>query len=381
MTTPRSLDPTQAEFDPHRLAQVRALVERGRDQGLYLGAAYQVIGRGAVVAEGTAGLAGEEPERPVTAGTLFDLASLTKPMATATSVLILAERGEFHLEEEVTRFLPAEGPATLAGITLRHLLTHTSGLPAWRQYHSRDLDGPAIHRLVRTQPRERPIGARYVYSDLGFILLGAVVEEVAGQPLERFAKEHIFAPLGMDATTYRPPGEWPAGIAATRCPDRKRVLIGEVHDGNCAAMGGVAGHAGLFSTVEEVGRFAAMSLAGGALEGSRILSPLAVRQMAANQLRPEVGGASLGWFTRPNGMLPAGDFLPGDCIGHTGFTGTSMVLAPSLDLAVVLLTNRVYQERDAADFLRFRRRFHNAVAGALMDLNHRGTETQRRTEM
>src|SRR5262249_31915748 len=150
--------PAGADFDPERLPRIHALVERGRDQGLYLGAAYQVIWRGAVVAEGTVGLASEQDDRPVTSGTLFDLASLTKPMGTATSVLILAERGASHLEEAVTRFLPADAAATLEGITLRHLLTHTSGLPAWRQYHSRDLDGPAIHRLVRTQPRERPIG-------------------------------------------------------------------------------------------------------------------------------------------------------------------------------------------------------------------------------
>ena len=109
-----------------------------------------------------------------------------------------------------------------------------------------------------------------------------------------------------------------------------------------------------------------MILAGGTLDGRRILAPLSVKQMAVNQLRPEVGGSSLGWFTRPNGMLPAGDFLPPDCFGHTGFTGTSLVLSPSLALAVVLLTNRVYQERDAADFLLFRRRFHNLVAGAIV---------------
>jgi CubicO group peptidase (beta-lactamase class C family) len=370
-------DPARAGFDLPRLPLLQALVEGGVDQGLYLGAAYQVIRRGAVAIEGTAGLAGEAPDRSVTAETLFDLASLTKPMATATAVLILAERGEFHLEEEALRFLPEDAVAALAGISLRHLLTHTSGLPAWRQYHSRDLDAPAIHRLVRTQPRERPAGARYVYSDLGFILLGAVVEQVTGQPLERFAKETLFGPLGMTATTYRPPASWPGGIAATRCPDRDRVLTGEVHDGNCAAMGGVAGHAGLFSTVDDVGRFAAAILAEGAQDGTRILSPLAVRQMAVNQLRPEVGGASLGWFTRPNGMLPAGDFLPADCFGHTGFTGTSLVLSPSLDLAVVLLTNRVYHDRDAADFLRFRRRFHNAVAGAILPEGNETTDAHR----
>src|SRR5262249_19664947 len=123
---------------------------------------------------------------------------------------------------------------------------------------------------------------------------------------------------------------------------------------------------GLFGSAGDVSRFAGMLLRGGELEGVRILSPLAVRQMSENQLRPEVGGSSLGWFTPPNGMLPAGDFLPTDSFGHTRFTGPSLVIVPSLDLAVVLLTNRVYHERDAGDFLTFRRRFHNALAVALV---------------
>src|SRR5581483_6390236 len=154
-----------------------------------------------------------------------------KPIATATSLLILAERGELHLGQEVTRFLP-EDAAPLAGISLRHLLTHTSGLPAWKQYHSRDLEPEEIRRQVRTAARERPIGSRYVYSDLGYLLLGWVVETVAGQPLDHFAVEQIFQPLGMRSTAYRPPAEWRDRLAATRCPDRQRVLLGEVHDGN-----------------------------------------------------------------------------------------------------------------------------------------------------
>jgi CubicO group peptidase (beta-lactamase class C family) len=130
-------------------------------------------------------------------------------------------------------------------------------------------------------------------------------------------------------------------------------------------MGGVAGHAGLFASAPDVARFARMLLRRGQGEGCRILSPLTVDAMGRNALAPEIGGCSFGWFTPPNGMLPAGDFLPADAFGHTGFTGTSLVLAPSLDLAAVLLTNRVYSETEGGDFLRLRRRFHNAVAGAL----------------
>jgi CubicO group peptidase (beta-lactamase class C family) len=143
------------------------------------------------------------------------------------------------------------------------------------------------------------------------------------------------------------------------------VLVGEVHDGNAAAMGGIAGHAGLFASAPDVACFARMLLRRGQGEGCRVLSPLAVDSMGRNQLAPEVGGCSFGWFTPPNGMLPSGDFLPDDTFGHTGFTGTSLVIVPSLDLAAILLTNRVYSENESGDFLRLRRRFHNAVASAL----------------
>jgi CubicO group peptidase (beta-lactamase class C family) len=354
-----------AAFDAQQLRQVAHLLAAGSAEGLYLGAAYRVVRAGAVIAGGETGLAGEAPDRKVGPDTIFDLASLTKPMATATSILILAERGAFHLDQEAARFLPERAARPLAGITLRNLLTHTSGLPGWRQYHSQGLDRETILQEVQTATRERPIGSRFVYSDLGFMLLGSVVEQVAGESLDRFARQNIFRPLGLRSATYLPPAAWNRRIAATYCPDRDRVLVGEVHDGNCAAMGGVAGHAGLFSTAEEVATYAAMILAGGSLRGVRILGPLAVRQMATSQLPPEVGGSSLGWFMAPNGMLPAGDFLPAGAFGHTGFTGTSLIISPALDLAVVLLTNRVYRRRDPADFLAFRRRFHNAVAAAI----------------
>jgi CubicO group peptidase (beta-lactamase class C family) len=213
---------------------------------------------------------------------------------------------------------------------------------------------------VAAAEREHPIGARYVYSDLGFILLGAVVEQVSGRGLAEFTAARIFGPLGMTDTGFCPGPERAVRLAATRCP-RRGVLLGPVHDENAAALGGVAGHAGLFGTTGDLARYAAMLLRGGDL----LLSTLTAAAMARNALDPAVGGSSLGWFTPPNGMLPAGDFLPADAFGHTGFTGTSLVIVPSLDLAAILLTNRVYQERDSTPFLRFRRRFHNVVAGLL----------------
>lgn len=395
-------------INPNRVRHLDALLAAGHDEGLYLGAVYAIVRGGAVVAEGAVGRRREAPDEPAEWETIWDLASLTKPVATATAILSLAEEGAVHLDEEVGSFLPEGVGTRLEGITLRHLLTHTSGLPAWRDFHSRGWSRDEIIARVAATDREHPIGSRYVYSDLGFILLGAVVEAVSGKRLDAYAAERIFAPLGMTDTGFCPAGERAGRLAATRCP-RRGVLLGPVHDENAAAMDGVAGHAGLFGTASDLVRYAHALLAtlasarpapgarahrrpesagpvpdkagdrpvsvetteGGPLkarEASAVfpIGSLAAAAMARNAIDPAIGGSSLGWFTPPNGMLPAGDFLPADAFGHTGFTGTSLVIVPSLDLAVILLTNRVYQERDAATFLRFRRRFHNAVAGAML---------------
>ncbi len=343
---------------------LQQLLEAGRDQSLFPGATCRIFDRSATLFESSVGLA--QPERELAAGpdTVWDLASLTKPMATATSLLILAQEGRLHLDEEVTSFLAGDSPS-LAGITLRHCLTHTSGLKAWVQLHGNGWSPDEIMAKVRAAEPSRPPGAGYTYSDLGYILLGEVVRQVAGQPVAAFASSRVFEPLRMDSARFQPPEEWSDRLAATRCPDRGRVLLGEVHDGNCAALGGIAGHAGLFGSLNDVTRYGRMLLNEGELEGQRILSPQVVREMARNQNPPGMNGHTLGWFTRPSGFLPAADFLPPDTFGHTGFTGTSLVLSPSFGIGIALLTNRVYCKRDAGDFLRWRRRFHNAAAGCL----------------
>jgi CubicO group peptidase (beta-lactamase class C family) len=344
-----------------------SLLARGLDEGLYLGAVYAVARGETVIARGAVGRRREAPDEPATWETVFDLASLTKPVATATAVLLLAQEGAFHLGEEIGALLPAAAGARLAGVTLRHLLTHTSGLPAWRDFQSHGGGREEIVARVAASDREHPTGTRYVYSDLGYILLGALVEAVSGERLDRFADDRIFRPLGMGDTGYLPSEERSTRLAATRCP-RRGVLLGPVHDENAAALEGVAGHAGLFGTAPDLLRYATALLVTLA-PSPRCpvppfpLSPLAAAAMARGAIDPGLGGSTLGWFAPPNGMLPAGDFLPADAFGHTGFTGTSLLIAPSLGLAVILLTNRVYQERDAGPFLRFRRRFHNAVAG------------------
>jgi CubicO group peptidase (beta-lactamase class C family) len=353
------------ELDPQALARVDALIQEGLRQNHYLTAVYAIVSAEAVLASRAFGTLCEEGGQAATLETVFDLASLTKPVCTVTAVMALAERGVFHLGEEARSFLGEDAGPQWEGVTLRHLLTHTSGLPAWRKFHSQGLEKREIVTRVLATERERPVGSRYVYSDLGFITLGEIVERVTGDSLDVVAGREVFTPLGMADTGFRPGEALRERLAPTRCPDRARVLAGEVHDGNAASMGGVAGHAGLFAPAGALVRYAQMVLREGEADGRAVLSSLAVRAMATPQLDPAVGGATLGWFCAPNGMLPRGDLLPLDTFGHTGFTGTSLLITPSLGVATILLTNRVYFPADAAPFLRFRRRFHNAVAGAL----------------
>jgi serine-type D-Ala-D-Ala carboxypeptidase len=346
------------------MGRLQELLEWGRAEGLYPGGVFAIVDRtGKVLDSGATGESQVDPAIQAGEETIWDLASLTKPMATATSVLLLAQAGEVHLGQEVRQFLPEA--AALEGVTLRHCLTHTAGFKAWEPLFERVQGREAIIRVVANLARQSPIGSRYVYSDFGYILLGEVVGRVAGQPLEAFALERIFRPLGMNDTCYCPPDTAFNRIAATRCLYRNRVLLGDVHDGNCAALSGIAGHAGLFGTLPDVCRYARMLLGEGELAGVRLLAPLAARQMLANQNPPPLWPHTFGWFASGNPMTPAGDLFPPDAVGHTGYTGTSAVLSPSLGVAVVLLTNRVYYAREAPDFLHFRRRFHNAAAGSL----------------
>ncbi len=341
---------------------LHSLVEGGCREGLYLGSAWRVFDADRTLAEGVTGLAQESPALPVTLRTLWDLASLTKGIVTATGVLLLAESGHFHLDEEVGQHLPGCAPG-LAGVTLRHCLTHTSGLRAWERLPALP-NREDVLAHVRGAERCRPPGAGYTYSDLGYILLGQLIEHTTGLGLDGFARERIFAPLQMPDAGFRPGADLLPRIAATRGRDTPRVLVGDVHDDNCAVLGGVAGHAGLFGSLEDLTRFGQAHLAA-STKPRRLLSGLSHAAMATNQNRSGLSGHTIGWFICPNGFLPAGDLLPPDTFGHTGFTGTSLLLIPSLRLGVALLTNRVYQTREAAGFLRFRRRFHNAVAAAV----------------
>jgi CubicO group peptidase (beta-lactamase class C family) len=362
--------PETLGFHPDRLRRLEDLLRQGLADGLYPAATYLLLRHGQIAAHGALGLAQPDANPPVACvpDTIFDMASLTKPV-TATLLLQCVEEGRLHLGQCVRDHLPEASEAPVGPATLRQLATHTSGLPAWKPlYKSRAASAVAD---ILTIPLEAEPGARYTYSDPGYILLGEILARATETPLARLAQERIFTPLGMERSGYRPdPGLRPHIAATAHCPWREgKVLIGEVHDANAHSMNGVSGHAGLFSTAPDMARFAlALRHTQTAAQGSLppLLGPLARRLAERNQLEPAVGGHSIGWFTPPNGMLPRGDLLSERSFGHTGFTGTSLLFDPEYDLTLLLLTNRVYRPGEGTGVLRLRRLFANCVAGALI---------------
>ncbi len=293
---------------------------------------------------------------PMTVDTLFDLASLTKVVATTTAVMMLVEEGRVGLGVPAARYLPGFERHGKAAITVEQVLTHVSGLRAGFDL-GRAFEGyeTAIEQVFEERPVAAP-GTRFIYSDLNFVLLGELVARVSGLPLEAFAARRIFGPLGMDHTLFRPPPrlrpriapteacaglEWPcAGVAAGAT-----MLRGVVHDPTARRMGGAAGHAGLFGTASDLARFGAMLLSDGALGGARILAPLTAARLRSPATPPGLRDRrGLGWDIDSRYSASRGDLFPVGSFGHTGFTGTSIWIDPASETLVILLSNRVHPD-------------------------------------
>ena len=360
-------------FDASRLARIDTLVAEAIDAKQLPGAVV-LVGRGDAVAYLKAyGHRALVPAvEPMTLDTIFDLASLTKVVATTTSVMILIEQGRIRLNDAVATFIPGFERYGKGPITVRHLLTHTSGLrpdvdlaDPWTGYDT------ALARAVEEVPTSPP-GERFVYSDINFFLLGDVVARVSGMGLDRFSRERIFAPLGMSDTTFNPPASLRPRIAPTEpcaglgCPAGE-MLRGVVHDPTARRMGGVAGHAGLFSDAADLSRFCRMLLRGGQLGAARILSPLAVAHMTSPATPPTLRDVrSLGWDLDSRFASNSGDLLPVGSFGHTGFTGTSIWIDPLTGVYVVFLSSRLHPD-GKGDVTPLRARVATAVAAALVD--------------
>ena len=296
---------------------------------------------------------------PTTTTTIFDLASLTKVVATTTAILQLVEAGRVDLDAPAWTYLPGFGRVGKRAITVRHLLTHTSGLPAIRHFYKR-LQGQSeiVDAVERTRPVGRP-GAQVVYSDLGFIALGALVAAVTGEALDAYTNTHIVRPLDMHDTLYRPPPSLRPRIAATEDQPLRGLVWGEVHDENAQAMGGVSGHAGLFGTAPDLGVFCSMLLDGGSHGAVRIVQPATLQEMFTVQTGLLTPSHGLGW--RCNEPSFMGTLASPRTFGHTGFTGTSIVLDLERRLSVILLTNRVHPTRHGPDLAPVRAAVANAA--------------------
>lgn len=355
--------PAEAGLDPARLEVALALLAEEIGTGRLAGAVAVVARRGIVAAHRSLGWAQLQPDRRAMApDTVFDLASLTKVMATLPAALLLLERGAFRLDDPVALFLP--GLAAGSAVRVRHLLTHTAGLPPVAGAAPGPGREALLEHILATVLEHEP-GDRAVYSDVGFILLGRVVEQVTGWPLDRVAREMVLGPLGLREAGFNPPPALRQRCAATEYrPDLGRAQCGQVHDPTAAALGGVAGHAGLFASAGEVAAYAQLWLGGGNLGGVQLLSPATVA-LALRDQTGALGGErfGLGWMLRSTEFSSSGDLFSAASFGHTGFTGTSVWADPERDLLAVLLTNRLHLAR--SDHLRrLRPRFHNAVAAA-----------------
>lgn len=361
-----------------RLNRLTSLVQEAVDARDFPGAVLIVGRRGRIVYRGAFGLSQWEPEsRSMQADMMFDLASLTKPIATATAIMLLVEQGKLRLEDKASAFVPGFKPFKNGGekngedIRLWHLLTHTSGLPPYlpeSKVKKKLGDSCSLEQLtdaIAEIPRIRPPGEAFEYSCLGFITLARVVREASGQDLDEYCRDHIFLPLSMGHTMFRPPEEMHSRCVPTEILQGK-PLQGIVHDPLARLLGGLSGNAGLFSSGDDLSVFAQMLLDGGIFEGIRILSPLTVERMTSLYPRTAFSGRGLGWDLLSPYASSGGDLFGSLSYGHTGYTGTSMWLDPETDTFVILLTNRVHPN-DGGEVISWRSKIANVVAAAIID--------------
>jgi CubicO group peptidase (beta-lactamase class C family) len=360
-----------------RLASLDRIIKEAVDRKDFPGAVLVVAHKGKTVYRKAFGVSQLVPEpRPLTPDMIFDLASVTKPVATATSIMLLVERGDIRLWDRVLLYVPEfttwYGEKGIAGgeARLYNLLTHTSGLPPYTDAKeaAKRIGDPCttadLVKLIAEIPKELPVGKEFVYSCLNYITLAHIVHQVSGKPLDEFAAENIFKPLGMTRTFYRPPADLIDQCVPTEVVDG-RPLRGVVHDPLARLQGGVSGNAGLFSTADDLAVFAQMLLGRGEYNGVRVLSPLTVERMT--EIYPQVGGSGrgLGWDIDTDYSTVRGDIFGLRSYGHSGYTGTSIWIDPETQTAVVLLTNRVHPD-DKGDIIALRSKVANVVAAAIL---------------
>jgi len=382
MPPPTVSIPETASEGRQRFRAAREVLERAVAERAFPGAAWGVLLNGEVVALDAVGrFTYDAGSAEVTPGTVFDLASLTKVMATTGMAMLLYDRGRTHknrpaeeqrgvldLEARLGDILPGfvvgmEPGSHKERVTLRMLLAHSSGLPGYGRLFEQHHNPEAMLRAVLHVPLEAEPGTRAEYSDIGFILLGKALEVLSGDLTGRYFAREIAAPLGLETARFCPPADWRPHIPPTENDRiyRGRVIQGEVQDENCYALGGVAGHAGLFGNALDVLRFAGCILTEGRTpQGRHLFQPETVRLFAARQAEPAGTSRALGWDT-PTEPSSSGRYFSPRSIGHLGYAGTSLWIDPERKLAAVLLTNRTWPDRSTKAIQQVRPAFHDAV--------------------
>ncbi len=371
-------DPASVGMDADRLRRIDGAIDRAIERGEVPGAVVLVGRRGSIVYSRASGRRSLVPmAEPMTRETAFDMASLTKPVATATSILILIEEGKLRLDDRLGRLLPEFDNHGKGLITVEQLLRHRAGLiPDDPMEDYREGPEAAWNRIAELDLVTTP-GERFLYSDVGFLILGRIVEKLGGQSLDVFARDRIFAPLGMAESGFRPvdrrgdgQGAVPVHRIAPTEPEKPggRMLRGTVHDPRSRALGGVAGHAGLFATADNLAVFAQMMLNGGiGPNGRRILSPMAVRTMIDAASTPPGQRRGLGWDVQTSQSATRGALFGPISFGHTGFTGTSLWIDPETQTLVILLTSRLHPDGKGASPSSLRSEVATLAAAAILD--------------
>lgn len=356
---------TAAGFTARLNPELDSIIRTGVLDGAAPGATVAVGRHGRLVHVNAYGVLAHSDSTPVNVHTIYDMASLTKVIATNTAAMILEEEGKLDLNRTVVSYLPEFNAPDKSGITVRMLVTHRGGLeafaPLYRTFRGRE----QYLQQINTRPLKYVPGTSAIYSDWEVLLLQFVVERITGTTLDQFLSARVFGPLGMTSTMFTPDSTLRARIAPTEFDStRGGVVRGFVHDENAWALGGVAGHAGLFSTAPDVAVFAQMLLNGGTYKGVKILRPSTIARWTARQ---DPGSSrAMGWDT-PSGQSSSGRYFSPRSYGHTGFTGTSLWIDPERGLFVILLTNRVNETRQNSRHVRLRRDVADAVQKNITD--------------
>jgi CubicO group peptidase (beta-lactamase class C family) len=368
--------PDRAGFSQARLRHALDILLDAVESRVFPGGVV-VVGRGGelVLEEAFGTLDASDGVPRVSVDTIYDVASLTKVVVTTTLAMILYDKGNLALDAKVRDYFPEFSGRDKEWVTVADLLSHSSGILWWKDlYRSVEADWSMAEvqewylEQICLLPLDYRPRTKSVYSDLGTIVLGGILERASGRSLSEMARDGIFDPLGMKDTCFNPPSSWKPRIAPTGRSDwRDRILVGEVNDDNAAAMGGVAPHAGLFSTGRDLAVFAQMMLDEGTLDGRRVVEPSTVELFTRRAEGIPESSRALGWDT-PSRESTAGRYFSSSSFGHLGFTGTSLWIDPVQDLFVVLLTNRMSSSRDQGTIHGVRRSFHDAVMEALVEI-------------